>query len=485
MANGNQSGFGTPGTQRTAQKNVQTGGVNPNMPVGQQLARQGASSYQRSLITGGASPGVNLAKTAYTAAPPPVANPSPLAGFPYKESLGLNASLGFSNEMAGTMPGYVPGGGDLESTYMPLSDDSGWGDLDEETQDAYLAKWGMTKPEAQKKALKEKTALGLTQGESGEPIEGEQDYFSPPSEGEAYAEYVRDDQPGIDPDTYAEMQQANVDDAEMMYQQGLQSLSRQYAMMGMTGSGAHMVANNALGKQIHAQLIQAQNVLAMENARIMEEDFAEKFDNAIRASETAMNNALKSGQIDTMEIQALAAEIGLINNELGQNVINFMEELGYSVTSAQASQFNHVVSTALSMGDSTAAAQWAAEQFGNILSGTEVDGWEPSAKYGDDSDAPFTDEGKQQALWNLYNSLQPNQIAKWSLEELQAYVKEHGELPSYKGLGGSEHYDVWNFIYDHPQLQAIFGTEGAADTYEAIIKAFGGDYDSGAHNWVD
>ena len=50
----NQTGLGaTPGTQQVAQKNVSGGGFNPNMPVGAQLAKQAASSYQQSLLPGG------------------------------------------------------------------------------------------------------------------------------------------------------------------------------------------------------------------------------------------------------------------------------------------------------------------------------------------------------------------------------------------------------------------------------------------------
>tara|TARA_R100001594_G_scaffold42446_3_gene74529 strand:+ start:535 stop:2205 length:1671 start_codon:yes stop_codon:yes gene_type:complete len=50
----NQTKLGaTPGTQQVAQKNVSGGGFNPNMPVGAQLAKQAASSYQQSLLPGG------------------------------------------------------------------------------------------------------------------------------------------------------------------------------------------------------------------------------------------------------------------------------------------------------------------------------------------------------------------------------------------------------------------------------------------------
>lgn len=439
MANGNQSGFGTPGTQQTAQQNVQTGGVNPNMPVGQQLARQGASSYQRSLTTGGASPGVNLAKAAYSAPPPiqPMAPPSPLAGFPYKESLGMNASLGFSNEAPATMPEYTDPetGGDLESTFLAYtSDDAPYSSLDGDFSD--LATWSPP----------------------GKPQEPEP--TTPPDVNDAFDDYVEEDQPGIDPREYAKMQQANVDDAEMMYQQGLQSLARQYAMMGMTGSGAHMVANNALGVQIHRQLVQAQNVLALENARIMEEDYAEKFDNAVTASELFTNNALKTGQIDHLEVQTLAATIGLINNELGQNVLNFMEELGYEVTATQASQFNHVVSTALGMDDPAAAAQWASEQFSNILSGTGVEGWEGELveQYGQDD----TPGNQQQGFFDAYVKAQPGKEPTHDFDEMINDISKKGFVRD----------SFWKYIKDY--AMAHFNTQNAVEAHIKTVILFGG-----------
>ena len=65
MPNNNKSGMGTPGTQKTAQNNAGYGGVNPNMPAGQQLARQGASSYQQSVVPGAPTAGVKYAQKAF------------------------------------------------------------------------------------------------------------------------------------------------------------------------------------------------------------------------------------------------------------------------------------------------------------------------------------------------------------------------------------------------------------------------------------
>ena len=47
----NSVGMGaTPGTQQTAINNVTAGGINPNMPIAPQLAKQGASSFQQSVM---------------------------------------------------------------------------------------------------------------------------------------------------------------------------------------------------------------------------------------------------------------------------------------------------------------------------------------------------------------------------------------------------------------------------------------------------
>lgn len=90
----NSSGFGTPGTQQTAQKNVKTGGFDPNMPKAPQAARQARSSYQQSL---GAPAGVPGA---------PASGYALFAGMPTQQAMGLNRSLGLSNR--GPMGGGTP-----------------------------------------------------------------------------------------------------------------------------------------------------------------------------------------------------------------------------------------------------------------------------------------------------------------------------------------------------------------------------------------
>lgn len=420
MANGNQSGFGTPGTQQTAQKNVKAGGVNPYMPVGRQLAKQGASSYQKSLVPGGPTPGVNLAKTAYGAAPPPLAKPSPLTGFPYKEALGMNASLGFSNEAPATMPGYVPGGGGLESSFMALT-----------TEEKAAAKAAAAEAVAAKAdevagnfvALEggaDYSDLGTVTSTGGPAKEKEEEIYGGPTEEELYKEFVESDQPGFDPEEYAKMQQDNIDDAEMMFQEGLQALSRQYAMMGMTGAGAHMVANNAWGAQVHEQLVKAQNALSMANQIQIEEDMAEKFDKGLTANESAMANALKAGQLDLLTAQTLGIELTTFNDQVMQNAVTFMDHLGHDPTDDELAAMFYIMQTADSMGED--GVGWAMGQFQKMIVGEAPEGYEgPYAEY--------VSSNQDGAMLYLDEQFAKFGYGAVTAQSISAHVSEHGQLP--------------------------------------------------------
>lgn len=158
---GNQSRFGTPGTQRTAQRNVRTGGMDPYNNFGKQAQRQGRSAYQRSLAPQrpGAAP---TARPAPRPAPAPARAPRPapaptrapraptptapqapppagafggaevprtgyemLGGLPHEELLGMNQQFGLSNltqipgELAAPM-------GMRPEVYDPTQFDPGW-----------------------------------------------------------------------------------------------------------------------------------------------------------------------------------------------------------------------------------------------------------------------------------------------------------------------------------------------------------------------
>ena len=88
----NSSGMGaTPGTQQTAINNVATGGFNPNMPMAPQLAKQGASSFQKSLMPAPPSPPKAApAKRMEQFAPSPVVSP----GMPMDMGRGYNIFSG-------------------------------------------------------------------------------------------------------------------------------------------------------------------------------------------------------------------------------------------------------------------------------------------------------------------------------------------------------------------------------------------------------
>tara|TARA_R110000824_G_scaffold10773_4_gene47180 strand:- start:551 stop:1798 length:1248 start_codon:yes stop_codon:yes gene_type:complete len=389
MANGNQSGFGTPGTQRTAQKNVQTGGINPNMPVGQQLAKQGASAYQRSLTTGGASPGVNLAKAAYTAPAPQLAKPSPLAGFPYKESLGMNASLGFSNEAIGLGPregggGYqIPSGGAMPTQgagpspgklYSPAtgvwSPHSGQGTTGTSPSGRYVID-NRAGSDTQGKVIPVEDYSGevpdqytpgeITPSGTTEDAEVAKEVVSTEEAEKQYEEIYGGDSPldvtGIDPDEYAKIEQTLTDNAEFAYQQGIGTISRQYAMMGMTGSGAHMVANNALMADIADQLLREQSALAMANQQQVELDLAEKFDQAVKLANTMASTALSGAQIDQIDVASSVAFLEGINTELGGLATQFWSLMGKTPNGQMVSAYAWILAEVQADGDIPLAVQ--------------------------------------------------------------------------------------------------------------------------------
>ena len=87
----NSSGMGaTPGTQQTAVNNVVAGGFNPNMPIAPQLAKQGASSFQKSLMTPPSPPKPAPTKRMAQVAPAPIVS----SGMPMETGRGYNIFSG-------------------------------------------------------------------------------------------------------------------------------------------------------------------------------------------------------------------------------------------------------------------------------------------------------------------------------------------------------------------------------------------------------
>lgn len=87
----NSAGMGaTPGTQQTAINNVVTGGFNPNMPIAPQAAKQGASSFQKSLMTPPKPPKPATTKRMQQVAPSPIVS----SGMPMDMGRGYNIFSG-------------------------------------------------------------------------------------------------------------------------------------------------------------------------------------------------------------------------------------------------------------------------------------------------------------------------------------------------------------------------------------------------------
>ena len=351
MANNNRSGFGTPGTQNTAQKNVSTGAVNPYMPAGQQLAKQQASSYQKSLVPGAPTAGVKFAQQAMTPLAP---KPSPLTGFAHKDALALNSSLGFSNMDPGVE---IPGGlGQMRATGGRFA---GFSEDDPSTarsgaqggvggnfgspgvgspppMDRYLAeqkgevlRWNPSTGDwdSVPRTGAERTGDGGTDGGflggGGAPGEEEFDEYRE-TMGGTYPGSATPDIVGYDEEELDEIKADMQDNAEYMYQQGISSLSRQYAMMGMTGSGSHIAANNALAANIANMLNEEYRKLATAELEQVELDIQERIENFHAQAQLGM-------AIDVNEVQSFATLLGVADTAIVQTAIAFYEEQGYSL----------------------------------------------------------------------------------------------------------------------------------------------------------
>ena len=415
----NSSGFGTPGTQQTAQKNVKTGGFDPNMPKAPQAARQARSSYQQSL---GAQAGVPGA---------PASGYSLFSGMPTQQALGLNRSLGLSN--LGPMGGGTPppqDRGDLPGTTTPAeqagwesasmpwltgrevlaeqsgvphkevfpenalqgtpAEQAGWESasmpwLTDREVEPFNAPGAAAPPSDQELATGEATttedmvwgmysngtmsaeeaqaALGLSdiqfdrwaqsQGlaeEAGIPYEqwreeggvfrgmpepgteefdaarartiedekadararlragvgapqgdasgleaqaafGAQFYEDPDKMmGLATNNVLRKDKPGYEDEKVQEVKNNLAKQAEIAYQQNLDQLMRQFAVMGTAGSGAFMMANNNLAVQIYGKLLDEYAQIDLKNLDQIEIDLQQEVQNLLAISQMGYDN---------------------------------------------------------------------------------------------------------------------------------------------------------------------------------------------------
>tara|TARA_R110000824_G_scaffold30360_6_gene100073 strand:- start:7686 stop:9158 length:1473 start_codon:yes stop_codon:yes gene_type:complete len=464
--NNNASGFGVPGTQGTAIKNVASGpSVSPNMPVGPQLAKQAQSSYQKGLMGGGAP------KAAYApprAAVPPLAKAPPstgyqlMSGLPQQDMMSMNRTLGMSafTELPGApvrtgravetlptvnlmgdrpvqeMEGYRALGrtGRLEEpeTFQTFArqtqeeDDEGWrgwsdwstgggdgGDPYESRSVSDIYNLANQDPDYDNSfggtSLDEWAAAnGYTK--IWNEITDEWDYVKgtppegpPPWEESGGGVPWGDDgggsgwlPEGVGPptnedkaDSFLEMAGGNVQDGETIgfpeeklveahaliddsatqaYEMGLQQLSRQHAMMGMTGSGSSMVANNALLAQIYNDALQQHMALDLKNLEQMEVDEQEAINNALQMAQAYISDAMSGAQLEAADLNNLLGVMQLVNEELATSFSNMLTSAGIEYGHGTAALINWVYSQVLTMySEGTASIDdimaWAQEQI--------------------------------------------------------------------------------------------------------------------------
>jgi hypothetical protein len=144
----------------------------------------------------------------------------------------------------------------------------------------------------------------------------------------AGAKTRREETIGFPEEKLAEAHDLIEDSAQQAYEIGLQQLSRQYAMMGMTGSGSQMVGNNALIAQIYNDALQQHMALDLKNLEQMEIDEQELINNALAMANAYTADAMAGVQISAGEINNLLGAMKLINEELFTNFSNILSAAG-------------------------------------------------------------------------------------------------------------------------------------------------------------
>ena len=112
--------------------------------------------------------------------------------------------------------------------------------------------------------------------------------------------------------------------ASKAYQMGVGPMNRMYAMMGMTGSGAHIAANNALAAQVYDTLSKQYSALYTADLEAQERDWQEKvlnFQSQIDAY----------GKIDVMtreDAYLLIEQLGALGEAVVQPVLSWAAQQG-------------------------------------------------------------------------------------------------------------------------------------------------------------
>tara|TARA_R100000808_G_C2155025_1_gene166662 strand:+ start:11516 stop:12241 length:726 start_codon:yes stop_codon:yes gene_type:complete len=160
-----------------------------------------------------------------------------------------------------------------------------------------------------------------------------------------------EDVPGIDPDEYAKIEQSLIDNAEFAYQQGINTISRQYAMMGMTGSGANIAANNALMAEIADQLLREQSALATANQQQIEIDLAERAEAANKELSNAIALMTSGAQVDQIGINNQINLLTAIDTTLGGYASQFWSMTEQTPTPQEASAYAWILAEFQKTGD--------------------------------------------------------------------------------------------------------------------------------------
>ncbi len=414
--NSNSSGFGVPGTQQTAQRNVAQGGqFNPYMPRQPQQARQERSAYQRGL-TGGQMPGRAAGGQGMPprAAVPPMRKAPPasgyelMAGLPHQDMMSMNRLMGLS--AFSDLPGAGRGGREDLPT-VTLMEDQPLEQAPDGRRDGFeqpfggfelFGEHGQTgrprEPEilqtfaAQTGDLGESpfgddwagwdgdTASGegfVGGGDSGMTTEAQEEAAIDTAATGGYAALdnagvaISADSPGFEP---AELEKAHTgidDQALQAYNMGLSQLSRQYAMAGMSGSGAEIAANNALLAQVYDKALQQHRALDLANLSQIETDLQEQVTNWQQQGQAMFAAAQAGQQISTQQLQDWMNSVKFINEEVVTSIMNIIDWSGLEPTGATAQQFmnmmlgaQQMLGSGASIKDVTEWAQGQADMYG-------------------------------------------------------------------------------------------------------------------------
>lgn len=276
----------TPGTQLAAVQNVNTGAnINPNMPMGPQLAKQNASGFQKGLMKSpGPKPTPRPAPATRQARQRPVISQGlPMeqgrgynifSGLDANQISGMNQNMGLSNMTAlpalapakSSMPAVDPAmsGFGLTLGGRPISNQlrSGQGPEDEEGFSySYDEETGNVKKQKSTDAgvmvvnLTAEEFLDEHENTSGfeglvEDVKGEGDGYVMPTYEELLSESYQEsenEQDGFDTEKKQQAEQQLDQKYASILDQLLAGVDRQAAMMGTFGSGAHSTSiNNAI-----------------------------------------------------------------------------------------------------------------------------------------------------------------------------------------------------------------------------------------------